>query len=111
MVKGIERYMETMDPKTRSMVAKCDTVEEVFGVVRSEGLELPEEALDTVYGGCSSYTYEIDSYDRCKTDNTRVQLKSVGHDGWPDVYYCPTCLTTKDSSEVQPWTDRIKKKK
>ena len=108
MVKGVERYLDSLDPATRALVSGCETVEEIFGVARREGLELPEEALDTVYGGCSSYTYKYDSYYKCKTDDSRCQLKTVGHDGWPDVYYCPTCLTTKDVSEVKWHTDKQK---
>ena len=69
-------------------------------LARTEGLELPDEALDTIYGGCTSYTLKVDDYDRCVTCKTRVQLRSVGHDGFPDVYYCPTCFTSK-SKELQ----------
>ena len=110
-MQGIERYISTLDPKMQKRIMACENTEEAFMLARAEGLELPEEALDAVYGGCSSYTYKVDDYYRCNMDKTQVQLKTVGHDGFPDIYYCSTCLTTKDPTEVHHYYNKYKTKK
>ncbi len=100
MTKNIERYIASLQPAMQDRMRSCSSTEEIMRLARTEGLELPDEALDTIYGGCTSYTLKVDDYDRCVTCKTRVQLRSVGHDGFPDVYYCPTCFTSK-SKELQ----------
>ena len=113
MLKGMESYAATLDPEMRAMVDKCETREELFALAKREGWELPDEALDWVYGGCggSSYTTVVDYYWRCKIHKTAVMLKTVGHDGWPNVYYCNQCLTTKDEDELEWYRDEQKVKK
>lgn len=111
-MQGIEKYIQTLSEDMKAKFMACEDVESAFKLAREEGLELPDEALDAVYGGCTSYTYVWDNYNLCKTCGTgRCQLKSVGHDGFPDVYYCPVCMTTKDHDEVTPKSDRNKVKK
>mgnify|MGYP006988902640 CR=1 FL=1 len=109
-MKGIERYIKTLDPVMQEKMRSCKTPEAAFLLAREEGIELPDEALDAVYGGCSSYTYKTDDYYRCNICNTKVNLMSVGHDGFPSVYYCGNCLTTKDPDEVNHYYNRYKTK-
>ena len=106
---NIERYIATLEPALQEKFRACDSAEDMLNVAKKEGLELPDEALDTVYGGCgTSYTYEIDDYDICKVCSSRVTLRSVGHNGFPNVYYCPTCFTSKDPDEIKPYYNRRK---
>ena len=110
-MKGTERYLRGLNEDIRARMEACDTTEGMMRIAREEGLELPDEALDAVYGGCTSYTYEVDDYFQCKTCLTKVQLKSVGHDGFPNVYYCPTCLVTRDGTEIKHYYNRRKVEK
>lgn len=104
-----ERYISTLEPAMQEKFRDCESVEDMLTVAKNEGLELPDEALDAVYGGCgTSYTYQIDDYDRCKVCMSRVQLRSVGHHGFPNVYYCPTCFTSKDPDEIEPYYNKRK---
>lgn len=110
-MKEMKRYIQGLAPELQERLMACEDTEAAFRLAREEGLELPEEALDAVYGGCTSYTYVRDDYYKCNTCKSRVQLKSVGHDGFPNVYYCGTCFTTRGSNEVFPWTDILRKEK
>ncbi len=101
MTKNIERYIASLQPAMQDRMRSCETTEEMMSLARNEGLELPDEALDTIYGGCTSYTHKVDDYDRCVECKTRVSLRSVGHDGFPNVYYCPTCFTTKSYAQKE----------
>lgn len=111
-MKGTERYLQGLNDEIRAKVLSCETTEDMLKVAREEGLELPDEALYAVYGGCgTSYTYEVDDWYNCNTCKNKVQLKSVGHDGFPNVYYCPTCLVTRDGTEIKRYYNRRKVKK
>ena len=108
-MKEMKSYIKTLAPEMQERMMACESMEEIAKLARTEGLELPDEALYGVYGGCGkSYTYQIDDYMQCKTCSQRVQLRSVGHDGFPDVYACPTCFTTKAPSEVQRYYNKRK---
>ena len=102
-MKYIDQYLRGVDPDTAELIRACETREDILRVAREHSLELPDEALDAIYGGCgtASYTYVVDDYMRCIICKTQVQLKTVGHDGFPNVYYCNVCLLTKDPSEIE----------
>ena len=106
-MKQMERYIKTLTPELQEKMRGANTVEDVFRIARQENMELPEEALDSIYGGCgTSYTWKYEEYYKCRICDSKVSLKSVGHDGFPDVYYCPNCLTTKDETEVYHFSRR-----
>ena len=106
---NIERYLKGLNEDIKDELRACDNVEELLSVAQERGLELPDEALDAVYGGCgTSYTYQIDDYQRCKTCYNRVALRSAGHDGFPDVYFCQFCFTTKTPGEIERYYNRRK---
>ena len=111
-MKNRERYINSLEPDMQERMRACESVEDMFILAKTEGLELPDEALDAVYGGCgTSYTYQVDDFEKCNTCDSRVTLRSVGHDGFPNVYYCPTCFTSKDPSEIHHYhhTNKIRK--
>ena len=106
-----EKYIQSLAPEMQERMRACDTVEDMLMIARQEGLELPDEALDAVYGGgCggASYTYKDEAYKACSTCNSRVNLRSVGHQNFPNVYFCPLCYTTKDPTEVWDYSGRVK---
>ena len=106
---NIERYIKGLDPKLQERMRACENAEEILTIVKEEGLELPDEALDTVYGGCgTSYTYQVDDYWRCVACKNRIGLRSVGHDGFPDVYWCQYCFTTKTPGEIEHYYNKRK---
>ena len=65
----------------REKVKSCKTAEELMNLARQEGIELPDEALDAVSGGCGDadargpYVYHTSSNFPRRT-------------GWFDCPYC-----------------------
>ena len=110
-MKEMKDYISHLSKDMQEKFLACATTEDAFRLAREEGLELTDEALDAVYGGCDTYTYVTVYFNKCKRCGTKVQRMSLGHDGFPSVYYCPTCVTTKDPDEVQPDQETVKQRK
>ena len=55
MKKALEKFFANLTDEQKEKVKECKTMEELMDFAGKEGLELPDELLDGVAGGGSSY--------------------------------------------------------
>ena len=74
-----------LKPATKEQITKarlCKNSEELLALAKAEGIELTEEQLEAVSGGCGTYTV------RCPKCGSNIIVKDcVG----PKDYYCNNC--------------------
>lgn len=62
---------DDLSPELREKVKACETPDELFALVESEGIALSDEQLDAISGGwnpqCSSYRRDVDKCRGCTT--------------------------------------------
>ncbi|MCR5142924.1 MAG: hypothetical protein K6C68_10445 [Ruminococcus sp.] len=54
MNENFEKYIKDLPPELREKASECKTIEELNEFVAENDIELPEEALELVSGGCGS---------------------------------------------------------
>ena len=60
MKKVMDSVFETLTDEQKEQAKKCKTAEELMALAGEWGIELPDEALDQVNGGCE---YNCPDYD------------------------------------------------
>ena len=85
-----EEYIKDLSPELQEKARQCKTKEELNAFIAENELELPEDALESVAGGCRTVS---GMYCRsCGSEN--IALYSLGEGG--TIYICRNC----DSSDV-----------
>ncbi|MBQ6676247.1 MAG: hypothetical protein IJM75_08955 [Ruminococcus sp.] len=56
MKEKFEKYIEGLSPELQEKARECKTKEELNAFIAENDLELPEEALEAVAGGCGTST-------------------------------------------------------
>ena len=65
--------IEHVSPELRAKAEACETPEEVFKLAKEEGIDLPDEALDSIAGGWKSQTCP-----KCGSKNIRRAGNKLG---------------------------------
>ena len=60
-----ERIYENLTDEQKEKAKQCKTMDELMAFAGQEGVELPDEALDHVSGGCESQCSEDDMSVQC----------------------------------------------
>ena len=63
MNEKLEKYIKDLSPELQEKARQCKTKEELNAFITENNLELPEEALELVSGGCGTPL----KCDRCAT--------------------------------------------
>ena len=59
MNENFEKYIEGLSPELQEKARQCKTKEELNAFITENNLELPEEALEAVSGGCGNDPYAV----------------------------------------------------
>ena len=83
-----EELLKGLTKEQREKVEKCKTTEEVLELAKEEGLELTDEQLEAVSGGCSAIVSECRF---CHGKNVCLAPHRTGADCGKTFYYCRDC--------------------
>jgi len=61
MNEKFEKYIEGLSPEMQEKARECKTVEELNEFIADNDLEIPEDALEMVSGGCGGHECNVDS--------------------------------------------------
>lgn len=61
MNANFEKYIECLSPEMQEKARACKTTEELNAFLAENDLEMPEEALELVSGGCGKPTPPVDN--------------------------------------------------
>ena len=97
MKADIEKYIGGLDPELQGKARQCKTKEELSAFIADNDLELPEDALELVSGGCGTPTPPKNAY--CKYCGNAV-ITFCGNKG--TTYRCDSnhCGKTLSESEI-----------
>ena len=70
-----EKYIEDLSPEMQEKARQCKTKEELHAFIAENDLELPEDALELVSGGCGKSTPKPKKY-YCKKCGGEVSITS-----------------------------------
>ena len=70
MNENFEKYIEGLSPEMQEKARQCKTKEELNAFIAENDLELPEDALEMVSGGCGTSTPPTP--DKCNKCNAKV---------------------------------------
>ena len=77
----LEKYVSELSPEMQEKARECRTMEELQAMLAENDVELSEDALAAVAGGCGTPP-------KCKKCGTTKEYKSGREvSGW----YCPKC--------------------
>ena len=79
-----EELLKGLTEEQIAKVKACKNTEEVLAVAREEGIELTDEQLEAVTGGCGTLTNEV--CPRC--GSTSIYGRGIIH---PDTVKCVNC--------------------
>ena len=83
----LQEYIKDLTPEQKEKALKCKTKEELNEFIANNDLELPEEALELVSGGCGTPL----NCDRCG---------SVMDHLYNSFWKCPKCGYSKDDKVI-----------
>ena len=79
--KELEKYIGELSPEMQEKARQCKTMEELQTMLAENDVELSEDALQAVAGGCGTTP-------KCKKCGGEMKWKSLREsEGW----YCPNC--------------------
>ena len=81
MKQELEKYIGELSPEMQEKARQCKTMEELQTMLAENDVELSEDALQAVAGGCGTKP-------KCKKCGGEMKWKSLREfEGW----YCPNC--------------------
>ena len=81
MKQELEKYIGELSPELQEKARQCKTMEELQTMLAENDVELSEDALEAVAGGCGTKP-------KCKKCGGEMKWKSLREsEGW----YCPNC--------------------
>ena len=79
--ENLEKYIGELSPEMQEKARQCKTMEELQTMLAENDVELSEDALEAVAGGCGTTP-------KCKKCGGEMKWKSLREwEGW----YCPNC--------------------
>ena len=87
MNENFEKYIEDLSPELQEKARACNSLEEVMELAAENDIELPEDALKAVSGGCGTPL----NCDRCG---------SVMDHLYNSFWKCPKCGYSKDDKVI-----------
>ena len=103
MNEMINKYIEGLSPELQEKARKCKTKDELNEFIRDNELELPEEALELVAGGCTK-TSEV--YKRGDLVAGAVCPECKGQLYYRDIRFKSYCRVTEPFSAVRLYCKR-----
>ncbi|MBO6140630.1 MAG: hypothetical protein J6O40_02455 [Ruminococcus sp.] len=94
-----EKYIESLSPELQEKARQCKTKEELNAFIAENEIELPEDALEMVSGGCSYSNDKLDQGDLvdlyCPNCKTQLRYWDMAAGTLAMViysrYYCEKC--------------------
>ena len=86
MKKLTEEFIKQLPEELQQKARECKTKEDLHRFIEDNSLELPDEALELVSGGCTSDNNKKEYY--CKKHGTKVQTATTY---MGITYYCKEC--------------------
>ncbi|MBO6141312.1 MAG: hypothetical protein J6O40_05895 [Ruminococcus sp.] len=86
MNENFEKYIKDLSPELQQKARECKTTEELIEFLADNDLELPEDALEAVAGGCGTADTKK-AY--CIYCGSRALLSSLHGDS---THWCPKCV-------------------
>ena len=83
MNEKFEKYIEGLDPELQEKARACNSLEEVMELAAENDIELPEDALEHVSGGCTQQM----KCPKCGSD--RIEVEEYEGGGLKE--YCKNC--------------------
>ena len=79
MKKALEAFFEKLTDEQKEKAKECKTMEELMDFAGKEGLELPDELLNSVAGGANYFSVDLSKYYKqssgfCKTPSGGLLL-------------------------------------
>ena len=87
MNEKLEKYIKDLSPELQEKARQCKTKEELNAFITENNLELPEEALELVSGGCGT---------PLKCDRCGAVMDHLYNSFWK----CPKCGYSKDDGVI-----------
>ena len=84
MNEKIEQYIKGLPPELQEKARQCETMEELNDFIAENDIEIPEEALEQVAGGCGEKLYCID----CGSESIG---KTTKWSTYETEYFCNKC--------------------
>ncbi|SEK82207.1 hypothetical protein SAMN02910353_01355 [Ruminococcus sp. YRD2003] len=99
MKADIEKYIGGLDPELQGKARQCKTKEELSAFIADNDLELPQDALELVSGGCGTPTPPKAAY--CKYCGNAVAVLIPTQGGKKNyICYADHCGKPLSESEV-----------
>ena len=104
MNENFEKYIKDLSPELQEKARACKTKEELDAFIAYNDLELPEEALELVSGGCGTESKPTPRYPYHKICGN--QLEFVFERGGGRKYKCAVCnivITDYMNKDIVEW--------
>jgi hypothetical protein len=104
MNEKFEKYIEGLDPELQEKARACNSLEEVMELAAENDIELPEDALEAVSGGCGTESKPEIKYPYHKICGKR--LENVFERGGGIKYKCAVCnivITDFMNKDIVEW--------
>ncbi len=104
MNENYEKYIEDLSPELQEKARACNSLEELNAFIAENDLELPEEALELVSGGCGTKSKPEIRYPYHKICGKR--LENVFERGGGLKYKCAVCnivITDYMNKDIVEW--------
>ena len=76
MNEKFEKYIEGLSPELKEKARECKTKDELMQLAAENGLEIPEDALEAVAGGC--FTSKTETW-VCNACNSSMREEESGY--------------------------------
>ena len=104
MNEKLENYIKDLSPELQEKARACNSLEELNAFIAENDLELPEEALELVSGGCGTKSKTEIRYPYHKICGKR--LENVFERGGGLKYRCAVCnivITDYMNKDIVEW--------
>ena len=101
MNEKLENYIKDLSPELQEKARACNSLEELTQLAAENDLELPEEALELVSGGCGTKSKPEIRYPYHKICGKR--LENVFERGGGLKYKCAVCNIVYMNKDIVEW--------
>ena len=104
MNEKFEKYIKDLSPELQEKARQCKTKEDLNEFLADNDLELPDEALELVSGGCGTKSKPEFKYPYHKICGKK--LENVFERGGGRKYRCPVCnivITDYMNKDIVEW--------
>ena len=83
MNENLEKYIGELSPEMQEKARQCKDMQELNTLLAENDVELSDDALKAVAGGCGTPQY----CNKCGTEMEYTYVPGTGYSAW----YCPKC--------------------